>query len=171
MAPARLRLTSTVLLALVFVQLYFGALVAGLRAGRVYNTWPLIDGALVPSSASLFFEQPWWRNFFDSTLTVQFTHRMLAYTIFVGAIAHAVDAIRSRVDAAALRGALWLVAAVTLQATLGILTLINMVPIDIALAHQGVAIVVLTLALLQTERLTSAQPAPLGLREGQALSA
>jgi heme a synthase len=158
-APVRLTATGTVLLILVFVQIYFGALVAGLRAGLVYNTWPSIDGALVPAAARLFFEHPWWRNFFDNTLTVQFCHRMLAYTVWVVAVLHAVDAIRSRVDATIVRGAAWLALAVTLQATLGILTLLNMVPLGLALAHQGVAIVVLTLALLQTERLVRPQSA------------
>ncbi|MDB5630723.1 MAG: heme synthase, partial [Tardiphaga sp.] len=72
---ARLTTSSIVLLAMTFVQIYFGALVAGLRAGRVFNTWPEIDGALIPSGARLFFETPWWRNFFDNALTVQFSHR------------------------------------------------------------------------------------------------
>lgn len=152
-APARLRLASRILLVLAFVQIYFGALVAGLRAGRVFNTWPTIDGALIPTAERLWFEQPWWRNLFNNTLTVQFTHRMLAYAIFVLAIAHVIDALRARVDAQVRWGAMWLAAAVTVQATLGILTLLQMVPIGLALAHQGVAIVVLTLALLQTERL------------------
>jgi cytochrome c oxidase assembly protein subunit 15 len=153
-APQRSRTTSAVLLALVFVQIYFGALVAGLRAGRVFNTWPLIDGTFIPSAARLFFEEPWWRNFFDNTLTVQFSHRMLAYTIFIVAVLHVVDAIRSRLAPAAISGAFWLAGAVTVQATLGVLTLLLVVPIDLALAHQGMAIVVLTLALLQSERLT-----------------
>ncbi|MDE2472850.1 MAG: COX15/CtaA family protein, partial [Bradyrhizobium sp.] len=103
----------------------------------------------------LFFEQPWWRNLFDNTLTVQFEHRMVAYTLFTLAILHAVDAIRARVDGTVVRGALLLLAAITLQATLGILTLLNQVPIDLGLTHQGVAIVVLTLAVLQTERLAA----------------
>ena len=81
------------------MQLYFGALVAGLRAGRVYNTWPEIDGAFIPSAARLFFEEPWWRNLFDNTLTVQFEHRMTAYALLALAILHAVDAIRSRAAA------------------------------------------------------------------------
>src|SRR5262249_43841548 len=59
---ARLRLTSLALLVLTFVQLYLGALVAGLRAGLVYNTWPDIDGGFIPAAARLWFEQPWWRN-------------------------------------------------------------------------------------------------------------
>jgi cytochrome c oxidase assembly protein subunit 15 len=151
-ASVRLKFTSVALLALTFVQLYLGALVAGLRAGRVYNTWPEIDGALIPSAARLFFETPWWRNLFDNTLTVQFEHRMTAYALFALAALHAFDAVRSRAGTAAVNGALWLAAAVMLQAMLGILTLLNQVPMSLALAHQAVAIAVLTLAIFQAER-------------------
>jgi len=159
-ASSRLKVTSVVLVVLTFVQLYLGALVAGLRAGRVYNTWPDIDGALVPSVARLFFETPWWRNLFDNTLTVQFEHRITAYALFVLALLHALDAVRSRAGAAAVNGAWWLVAVVMLQATLGILTLLNQVPIALALAHQAVAIAVLTLAIFQAERLAARQSQP-----------
>jgi len=158
-APSRLKITGVLLLVLTFVQLYFGALVAGLRAGRVYNTWPDIDGALIPSAARLWFEEPWWRNLFDNTLTVQFEHRMTAYALLVLAILHAVDAVRSRAGTAVIGGAWWLAAAIGLQATLGILTLLHQVPIDLALTHQAVAIVVLTLAVLQTERLVARRTA------------
>jgi cytochrome c oxidase assembly protein subunit 15 len=154
-ASSRLKLTSAVLLILTFVQLYLGALVAGLRAGRVYNTWPAIDGALVPSAARLFFEEPWWRNLFDNTLTVQFEHRMTAYLLFALAVLHVLDAVRSRAGTSVINGALWLAAAITLQATLGILTLLHQVPILLALAHQAVAIAVLTLAIFQVERLAA----------------
>ena len=154
-ASPRLKITSVVLLALTFVQLYLGALVAGLRAGKVYNTWPDIDGGLVPSAARLFFDKPWWRNLFDNTLTVQFEHRMTAYALFALAVLHLIDAVRSRAGVAAVNGARWLAVAITLQATLGILTLLNQVPIDLALAHQAVAIAVLTLAVLQVERLAA----------------
>jgi heme a synthase len=167
----RLKVTSAILLVLTFVQLYLGALVAGLRAGKIYNTWPDIDGGLIPSAARLFFDQPWWRNLFDNTLTVQFEHRMTAYTLLLLALLHALDAIRVRADAAIVRGALWLLAAITLQATLGILTLLNQVPIDLALTHQAVAILVLTLATVQAERLAARQPKrlphQLGLPLGQ----
>ena len=74
------------------------------------------------------------------------------------AVLHALDAIGSRAGAAAVNGALWLVAVVTLQATLGILTLLNQAPIDLALTHQAVAIAVLTLAVLQAERLAARRP-------------
>jgi cytochrome c oxidase assembly protein subunit 15 len=154
-APSRLKITAMALLALTFVQLYFGALVAGLRAGRVFNTWPEIDGSFIPSAARLWFEQPWWRNLFDNTLTVQFEHRMTAYALLALALAHAVDTVRSRAGAAVIGGAWWLVAAIILQATLGILTLLRQVPIDLALTHQAVAIAVLTLAVFQAERLAA----------------
>jgi len=154
-ASSRLKITSVVLVVVTFVQLYLGALVAGLRAGRVYNTWPDIDGALIPSAARLFFERPWWRNLFDNTLTVQFEHRMTAYVLFTIALLHALDAVRSRAGAAAVNGALWLAVAITLQATLGILTLLNQAPTSLALAHQAVAIAVLTLAIFQVERLAA----------------
>jgi cytochrome c oxidase assembly protein subunit 15 len=158
-APPRVKITGRILLALVFLQLYFGALVAGLRAGRVFNTWPLIDGSFIPTAARLFFEQPWWRNFFDNMLTVQFTHRMIAYTLVVVAAAHAVDAVRSRTSPAVVTGAVWIAAMMLVQVAIGILTLLNQVPIDLGLAHQAVAIVVLTLALFQVERLDRTLPA------------
>jgi cytochrome c oxidase assembly protein subunit 15 len=156
-ASVRLKITGWALVVLTFVQLYLGALVAGLRAGKIYNTWPDIDGSFIPSAARLFFETPWWRNLFDNTLTVQFEHRMTAYALFVLAVLHAIDAIRSRAGASAVNGALWLAAVVTLQATLGILTLLNQAPMDLALAHQAVAIAVLSLAVLQAERLSARQ--------------
>ena len=152
----RLRLTGLAFLVLTFVQLYLAALVAGLRAGLIYNTWPDIDGGFIPQAARLWFEQPWWRNLFENTLTVQFEHRMTAYLLFLLAVLHAFDAAASRaIDAA--RGALWLLVAVMLQSALGILTLLNQVPMGLALSHQAVAIAVLTLAVLQVERLSARQ--------------
>lgn len=157
-APLRVRTGGRILLALIFLQFYFGALVAGLRAGKVFNTWPLIDGAFIPTAARLFFEQPWWRNFFDNTLTVQFTHRMIAYALVVLAILHAIDAIRSRASSVIVSSALWIMTAMIFQAVVGILTLLNQVPIDLGLAHQAIAIFVLTLALFHAERLGGALP-------------
>jgi heme a synthase len=113
---------------------------------------------LIPSVARLFFEVPWWRNLFDNTLTVQFEHRMVAYALFLTAILHALDVVGSRASKRVVHGAMWLAGAVTLQATLGILTLLNQVPIDLALAHQAGAIAVLTLAVFQVERLAGRQP-------------
>ena len=154
-APRRIRAVAVGLLVLVFVQIYLGALVAGLRAGLVYNTWPLIDGALVPDGARLWFEQPWWRNLFENALTVQFMHRMVAYAIWLFALWHVADIVRALRNGPALTHALALASAVTIQAALGILTLVYQVPIGLALAHQAVAIVVLTLAAVHAERLVA----------------
>ena len=154
----RLRFGAVALLVLVLVQIYLGALTAGLRAGLVYNTWPQIDGGFIPAAAHLFLNQPLWRNFFENTLTVQFDHRMMAYTVFLVALLHAFDALRARRPAAT--GAVVLALAVALQATLGILTLLYAVPLDLALTHQGMALVVLTLATLHAARLTAARGQP-----------
>jgi heme a synthase len=164
LVSSRMKIMGVTLVVLTFVQVYLGALVAGLRAGLVYNTWPAIDGTFIPSSARLWFETPWWRNLFENALTVQFEHRMAAYALFLLAAFHAIDLLRAKASRAAINGALWLLAAVTLQAVLGILTLLNQVPILLALSHQAVAIGVLTLAVLQAERL-AARPAEIAAGE------
>ncbi len=145
---ARLRVSAIVLLVLVLLQIYLGALVAGLRAGYAYNTWPLINGALVPDAAQLFFVTPLWRNFFENLLTVQFDHRMLAYVIFIVAAYHAFDVARAVKAGPARAGALVLFAAITLQAALGIATLLLVVPLPLALLHQAMAMLILTAATL-----------------------
>jgi cytochrome c oxidase assembly protein subunit 15 len=154
-APPRVRGSAITLLALVLVQLYLGALVAGLRAGLIYNTWPLIDGAFVPDAARLLFEQPAWRNLFENALTVQFMHRMMAYALWLFAELHAVDMARTLKRGPAVTHALVLVGLVTLQAALGIATLVHQVPIGLALAHQGLAMVVLALAVVHAQRLAA----------------
>jgi cytochrome c oxidase assembly protein subunit 15 len=146
----RLRVTATVLALLVLMQIYLGALVAGLDAGLTYNTWPLIDGAFIPDAARLWFTTPWWRNLFENTLTVQFNHRMLAYAIWCAAILHAFDAWRAQRAAG---GALAIAIVVTLQAVLGIFTLLHSAPLHLAMAHQLMAIVVLTTAIVHAEGL------------------
>ena len=136
------------LLVLILAQIYLGALVAGLRAGHAYNTWPLIDGGLVPESSRLFFEVPLWRNFFENPLTVQFDHRMLAYTIWALALLHAFHVARTIKKGPVLIGAVLVAVAVTLQAALGIWALVTVVPLPLALMHQAMAMVTLTLAVI-----------------------
>ncbi len=92
-------MTALGLLLAVIVQIYLGALVAGLDAGLSFNTWPLIDGALIPSAERLWFETPAWRNLFENALTVQFNHRMMAYALWL-----AVGAARDRRERTARHG-------------------------------------------------------------------
>jgi cytochrome c oxidase assembly protein subunit 15 len=145
--PARIRGTAIALLVLVLSQIYLGALVAGLRAGLIYNTWPLIDGSFIPDAARLLHDTPAWRNLFENTLTVQLSHRMVAYALFFLALLHAIDVARTVRGSPVLTIALALAAAITIQAALGILTLIHQVPIMLALVHQAVAIAVLAISV------------------------
>jgi len=155
--PARIRAAAAALVVLVIAQIYLGALVAGLHAGLVYNTWPLIDGGFVPDAARLWFGAPLWRNFFENALTVQFDHRMLAYALWFLALLHAADIALTLRSRPALTGALILAGAITLQAALGIATLLEQAPLALALLHQAMAIAVLTVAVLHAQRL--ARPA------------
>jgi heme a synthase len=151
-APPRVRASAAALVALVLLQLYLGALVAGSRAGLIYNTWPLIDGAFVPDLSRLFFNTPLWRNFFENTLLVQFDHRMLAYGLWVAAFLHLVDVRRTLRTGPAIVGAFAVFVALTIQASLGILTLVHQVPLPLALTHQGMAMAVLTISVLHAAR-------------------
>jgi cytochrome c oxidase assembly protein subunit 15 len=152
-ASPRVRSGALLVAALVLLQIYLGALVAGLDAGMSFNTWPLIDGALVPASDRLWFETPLWRNFFENLLTVQFEHRMLAYAIWLLTVAHAVDALRNEADGRTKYEVVALAIVVTAQAALGIITLLLVVPLGLAIAHQAMAVIVLTIAIIHAERL------------------
>lgn len=135
--------------ALVLLQIAAGGFVAGLDAGFGYNTWPLIDGALVPKG--LFVAEPWWRNMFENALTVQFNHRNLAYVIFVLVAAQAY-VMRSRAS-------LILVCAVLGQIALGVWTLLWVVPLWLGLAHQGGALLVFAAAIWNLHCVLKGAPA------------
>ncbi|MGU3556181.1 COX15/CtaA family protein [Methylobacterium radiotolerans] len=145
--PARLRATALLLPILVLVQIFLGGLVAGSHAGLVYNTWPTMDGQLVPPLDSLFAIRPWIENFVDNHALVQFDHRVTAYLVFVVAVLHAVDARLTGPKSAAGRAA-GVVILVLAQMALGIATLLLAVPLWAALAHQVLAMAVLTMAIV-----------------------
>jgi len=126
-------------------QIYLGALVAGLDAGLSYNTWPLMDGALVPGG--LFVQEPWWINLFENPKAVQFVHRIGAYVLFALVLVHMVSSIRAAPETTHARRSVLLFGLVCLQAAIGILTLVWQVPLGWALAHQGGALVVLGFAV------------------------
>lgn len=125
------------LLVLLEVQIVAGAFVAGLDAGMGYNTWPLMDGALIPGGLDVI--DPFWKNLFENALTVQFNHRMIAYGVvaFVGSLLWRQA---KRGGFGGVHGWMPRIAAlVGLQVVLGILTLVNSVPISLALGHQALA--------------------------------
>ncbi|MBY6240634.1 COX15/CtaA family protein [Methylosinus sp. Sm6] len=151
----RLSAVATLLLVLVFVQLGAGALVAGLRAGLIYNTWPLMDGAFVPPAEALLPVSPWWLNVVDTGATVQFDHRMLAYLLLALSLLHLVDA-EGTVGGRVGRGAGVLFGHIGAQAALGIATVLLAAPLWAALSHQALAMGVLAIATLHARRLRAA---------------
>lgn len=154
-AVDRLRPTATLLLALVVLQIGLGAFVAGLHAGLTYNTWPLMDGHLVPPLADLLRQSPLWSNLFENVTTVQFDHRTVAYAVLIVALFHAAEAWSQAPGTGAARRAALLVGAVAAQAAIGITTLLLVVPLWAALLHQAFAMVVLGLAVLHRRRLSA----------------
>lgn len=136
---------ASAVLCLIFVQMLAGALVAGLDAGRGFTTWPLINGAFIPSG--LGEATPWHLNLFENPLTVQFNHRMLGYAVVVSAVAQALWLAMRGAPAGLVGSALTLAVLSLLQATIGVWTLLLGVPIELGLAHQAGAVAVFAAAI------------------------
>jgi cytochrome c oxidase assembly protein subunit 15 len=149
-------LASAILL-VTFVQIFLGALMAGLHAGRAYNTWPLMDGGFAPPANVLAALTPFWRNFTDNIAMVQFQHRTVAYTLLALALVQAVCTVAFASKSGAARRAIVFAGVVILQATLGILTLLLVVPLWAGLLHQAFAMVVLGFATVHLQALIPPQ--------------
>ncbi|TVR06266.1 MAG: heme A synthase [Salinarimonadaceae bacterium] len=145
-APSPVARGAAILLGLVLFQIALGALVAGSRAGWTFNTWPLMDGRLIPPMATLFASTPWIGNFVDNVALVQFNHRIVAYLLVGYALWHAWSTRRLAPGTRHARQALALAGLCLAQAALGIVTLLLVVPLWAGLAHQVFAIVVLAMA-------------------------
>ncbi len=146
-----LRPVSAGLVGLVGVTIVAGGFVAGLKAGFTYNTFPLMDGRLVPAGYAAL--QPWVRNLFENIPAVQFDHRLLASLTALVAVATSLWFLPRTTGAA--RAALLAMGGVVLvQYALGVTTLLWVVPTGLATAHQAVAVLLLTaaLALRHTQR-------------------
>jgi cytochrome c oxidase assembly protein subunit 15 len=129
---------------LVFAQLGLGALVAGLRAGRIYNDWPLMGGKLLPEEA--FGLSPWFRSMVDDAATAQFDHRLLAYFVVAAALALAVAASRAAPGTKMAMRAKVIAGIALGQAALGVAALLFVVPLPLALAHQAFALALFGMA-------------------------
>ena len=134
----------TALVAVAFVQVLLGALVAGIDAGRSYPEWPLMAGAVCPPGALEL--QPLWRNFLDNRGLVQFNHRLLGYLLLALGVAawarsrsSALSHIRRAFDAMLL--------ALAAQVALGIAAVLYAAPWQIAVAHQAGAVALFVLAI------------------------
>ena len=133
------------LTALAFVTALSGAFVAGLRAGKIYNTFPMMGAGLVPREYGQLV--PWWKNVFENPSAVQFNHRVLATATVLAAVA-VWFAFGRMADAGLARGVRLVLATAALQATLGISALLLGVPVWLGVAHQGGAVLFLTAVLL-----------------------
>jgi len=137
-SPRLKMLTHTAMLVLV-LQIIMGAFVAGLKAGLIYNQWPLMGEGFVPEG--LFSLEPVWRNFVENAVTVQFDHRIGAYILSIITL---LVFWQARTASSVLKSAsLYLLLAVALQMLLGIITLLFEVPVLWGTAHQGGGAVVL----------------------------
>jgi cytochrome c oxidase assembly protein subunit 15 len=140
--------------ALVYAQMLLGALVAGLHAGLIYNTWPSMDGRVLPEGA--FALHPWWINFFENAGLAQFDHRMCAYVVALGAAALWLAVRRTKPGDALRTSSNALVAIVLAQIVLGIATLLNQAPLALAALHQAGAVALLAAGLWNVFELSRA---------------
>ena len=150
--PAGIPLLAIWALCLLFVQFLFGAYVAGLEAGYAFNSWPKMGEEWFPAETPML--EPWLRNFVDNPIMVQFVHRWLAFAVAAAALWLAADAWRAghRTEAGLLAGA------ISFQILIGILTLLSGVQIDIAVAHQGMAALLLAAMVAAAHRLGEKSP-------------
>ena len=141
----RLRMLVVPLTGLIGVTAISGAFVAGLDAGHAYNTFPLMDGRIVPEE--IFRLQPMWKNFFENTATVQFDHRLLAASTLssVSAVWLLTRGMPVPARSALLLNAL--LGVTCMQVSLGIATLLNYVPVSLGSAHQAGALTLFSVAI------------------------
>jgi len=151
--PTGLRIGSFIPGCLVFITILSGGFVAGLKAGLIYNTFPLMDGRWIPET--VFMQSPLWRDLFENAVTVQFNHRLLALLTFASVVILWLASLRRPLPAQ-LRVALHLLMAATLlQVMLGISTLLLHVPVPLAATHQAGALLLFTVALYLSHRMSS----------------
>jgi len=145
------------LAALVFVMALSGGMVAGLRAGSAYNTFPLMNGHLVPPEILMI--EPWWKNFLYNMATVQFVHRSIGWLLL---ILVPLFWLRARAAPLMSRQRLachLLVAMLALQVTLGVATLLLAAPVALAAAHQAGAVLLLATSLWAAHELSNGRMA------------
>ncbi len=142
-APKALRVGGVVVVALIYLQMLLGALVAGLHAGLVYNTWPSMDGRVFPE---LNFT---WTSFFEDPGLAQFDHRIGAYIVFVVALTLAFRVRKARPSPQAINASGAVAALTVLQVVLGIVTLVSQAPVGLAAAHQLTAAALFCAAVWQ----------------------
>ena len=133
------------LTALISITIISGGFVAGLKAGKMYNTFPMMGEYWIPPG--MFALEPAWRNFFDNGATAQFDHRILAISTFLVVVLYWSTMMRDELSARLRRGINALLHTAVLQVALGITTLLLVVPIFLGAAHQAVAMLLFTVTI------------------------
>ena len=141
----KVRRSALAVLGLVVAMVLLGALVAGIRAGFAYNTFPLMNGHVVPPEIMML--APWWKNFFWNMATVQFDHRLVGWLLAIAIPLLWWQLRAPHVPPRARRGGAALLVMVFVQLALGVATLVNVVPLPLAALHQAGALIVFALAL------------------------
>jgi len=149
--PASVRGHGLGVVVLVVVTILAGGFVAGTRAGWVFNDWPWMNGRFVPEG--LYDTLPLWRDWFENVATVQFHHRLLAYALLAAVPAWWLMSRRMTLDSVSRLWFRMLVAVLGFQVLLGITTLMHRVPVALGAAHQGGAVLVLTVTLIILHRI------------------
>ena len=142
---------SVALTVVIGVTILSGGFVAGLKAGKIYNTFPLMGEDWLPPGIMAI--EPAWKNLFDNPITAQFDHRVLAITTLALVIVYWLRAPKASMPARAGKGINALLHTAILQVLLGITTLLLAVPVVLGATHQGVAMVLFTVALFVTHAL------------------
>ncbi|MGB5280451.1 MAG: COX15/CtaA family protein, partial [Arenicellales bacterium] len=144
------------LLIFVIVTMVSGGFVAGLKAGLIYNTFPLMGDSLI--APGVYAMQPWYQAMLEDAITVQFNHRLLALTTFFLIIAVYLYQLRLSLPSRTKMLFNFVLIASVLQVSLGISTLLLRVPVAIAASHQAVALVLLTTLILLLHHLKNIKP-------------
>ncbi len=156
---------SEIVLGLVGITIVAGGFVAGLKAGLTYNTFPLMDGQFVPAGYAQL--EPFARNWFENVAAVQFDHRLLAIITLIAIGLLWIAGTRDSLPRSARLALHSLVAAAAVQFALGIATLLWVVPIPLAAAHQAGAVGLLTAAIVSRHALRVAPRAGNPSRAGE----
>jgi cytochrome c oxidase assembly protein subunit 15 len=151
-------LVSVLVIAVLVLQISYGGLVAGMKAGHVSNTWPLMFGRIVPPGLLAQLE-PWWQNLVTAPATVHFIHRWLAFGVLLAAFFLYWVTKKRQYSTSVHKAALWLIGLTAVQITLGVTVIWFGVPLVLALTHQAVALFMFVATIFINYRLAH-EPLP-----------
>ncbi len=147
------------LIAAIYLMILSGGMVAGMRAGLIWNTFPLMGVTFFPPG--LYGMNPNWLSIFEDMTTVQFNHRILAYSIFIAVSTLLLAVIKGNNSLLLKRAVICLFIAICCQIALGIATLLLFVPVTIAVLHQACAVVVFTFAIISGQVAINSERSPM----------